>query len=55
MLYADLEGVKVRGTSLAEGDFRGAELSQAELADVHLRRRTCELPGLSEPIFGGRF
>ena len=38
MLYADLEGVKVRGTSLTEGDFRGAELSQAELTGVHLER-----------------
>ena len=38
MLYADLEGVKVRGTSLIEGDFRGAELSQAELAGVNLEK-----------------
>jgi len=38
MLYADLKGVKVRGTSLTEGDFRGAELSHAVLAEVNLTK-----------------
>ncbi len=38
MLYADLKGVKVRGTSLTEGDFRGAELSHAEMAGVNLEK-----------------
>jgi len=36
LLYADLKGIKVRGTFLGEGDFRGAELSYAELAGVNL-------------------
>jgi len=38
MLYADLKGVKLPGTCLRKGDFRGAELSHAVLAGVDLER-----------------
>jgi len=38
MLYADLKGVKLRGSCLAKGDFRGAELSHAELVGVNLEK-----------------
>ena len=48
MLYADLKRVKLGGTSLTKGDFRGADLSHAVLAEVNLAKADLRAAKLHE-------